>query len=464
LDIAAVQRVRRLRLPEDVVNFRSEYLRRYPQGTLAAHVLGLRDVDGRGRGGVEQAYDDELRGTAGRRMLIRDARGRVVEVQDEQSVPPRHGRTVVLTIDTVLQLFVEQEIDRLLKRWKPKAAAITVVDPTTGEILAMASRPTFDPNSPKDVAAAAWKNTNIASAYEPGSTFKPFIVSWALEKGRISRDEVFHCSWGKYRMGRRLLHGHHPYGRLSVKNILIKSSNIGMAKIGERLTNSGLHQAATRFGFGRLTGCGLPGEISGTVRPLDQWTGYSTGSVPMGQEISVTPLQLIMAFAALANGGKMMSPQFVLRVSAPGTAVDRPLTKKQAGQRVVSQIVRPDVARWIVREAMTGVVARGTAKRARLKEYEVFGKTGTAQKTDPATGRYSKNRHVCSFIGGAPAANPRVLVLVVVDEPSVGSTHYGGTVAAPTAANIIRKSLVYLGVPSRIPATAKRRPSTKTRR
>lgn len=440
-----VARVHRLGLPPGTFGFRDEFQRYYPQGPFAAHVVGLRDIDGKGSGGVEQAYDSLLRGTPGRREMIRDAQGRIVDVLDDRERPAKDGRSLTLTIDTLLQIEVEREIDRLMDEWKPQAAGVILMDPQTAEVLAMASRPAFDPNRPVNVPPAAWKNINVASVFEPGSTFKPFVVGWALQQDAIRRDEEFHCEHGRYRMGRRLLHDHHPYGRLSVKDVLVKSSNIGMAKIGERLTNPGLYEAAERFGFGRRTGSGLPGEVSGQLRPLSEWTSYSTGSIPMGQELGVTPLQLITAHAALANGGTLISPQLVRKIggeAADGDANSR-AEPPNAGSppRVVSQTVRREIADWLVREAMTDVVRRGTGKNARLDDYTVFGKTGTAQKIDPATGRYSNSRHVCSFIGGAPAENPRLLVLVVVDEPTSPGVHYGGTVAAPTAARVLQKSL-----------------------
>jgi cell division protein FtsI (penicillin-binding protein 3) len=449
--------VRKLRLPAAMWGFRDEYIRRYPQGPAAAHVLGLRDVDGRGRGGIEQAFDRLLRGVPGRRVAVRDARGRIVQVLDDKACRPRNGRLVQLTLDVVLQLDAERELDALMREWKPASAGVVVMDPRNGDVLAMASRPAFDPNEPLNVPEAAWKNVNTASVFEPGSTFKPFVVAWALQKRVLARDEVLNCEHGQYRMGRRLLHDHHPYGNLSVKDVLVKSSNVGMAKIGERLTNRGLYSAAVRFGFGRKTGSGLPGEVAGILRPLKQWNGYSTGSVPMGQEIGVTPLQLITAHAALANGGRLISPRLVRRI---GPSESRLPLRERAPVRgangdieagtppsIVSPTVDADVARWLVRDAMVDVVRRGTGKKAILPGYEVFGKTGTAQKIDVTTGGYSGKHHVCSFVCGAPADNPRVLVLVTVDSPTTPGVHYGGTVAAPTAARVLHRALVYLGVP-----------------
>jgi cell division protein FtsI/penicillin-binding protein 2 len=240
-------------------------------------------------------------------------------------------------------------------------------------------------------------------------------------------------------MGGRLLHDLHSYGTLDVADVLVKSSNIGMAKIGERIGNEGLYEAAVTFGFGHKTGIELPGEISGILRPLAEWTRYSTGSVPMGQEVAVTPLQLIAAYGALANGGRFISPHLVLRYDGQGAA--RPVN-------VVSRAVAPDVAEWLVRKAMRDVVLRGTGGRASLDDYSVFGKTGTAEKRRRVNGDGVPLRHTCWFVCGAPVENPRLLVLVVADEPASGPSHYGGVVAAPCASRLLQKALVHLGVPS----------------
>jgi cell division protein FtsI/penicillin-binding protein 2 len=454
-----------------VWGFREEYLRRYPQGGLAAHVVGLRDIDNRGRGGIEQSCDHLLRGEDGSRVLLRDARGRVVQIRDAASQAPRHGQSVTLTLDTVWQLLVEEELSQLVAAWQPRGACAIAMDPTTAEILAMASWPAFDPNNPTGVLPHAWQNLNLVSMYEPGSTFKPFVVAWALQQGLLRPDEEFDCEHGAWRMGggRRILHDHHPYGVLSVTNILVKSSNIGMAKIAERLTNRGLYEATIAFGFGSRTGIDLPGELHGLVRPLAKWTSYSTGSIPMGQELAVTPIQLITAHAALANGGTLMKPRILrmeresslARHRAPNSLLAIPAdpasdVARSGAADVVSRTVGSDVAEWLVRVPMLEVVERGTGQRAQVAGRTVFGKTGTAQKIDPATGAYSATGHVCSFIGGAPAENPRVLVLVVVDEPTVGSDHTGGQVAAPAAGRMLDKLLRHLDTSADPPRTARR--------
>ncbi len=416
--------------------FQPEFQRLYPQGQLAAHVIGLRDIDGQGQGGVEEWFDSTLRGSDGSRTLVRDARGYILEVQRE-AVVPEMGESIVLTIDSVIQLYAEQSLDELVLQHRPTNACAIVLDPHTGDVLAMASRPTFDPNNLAEVPVGGWTNSAVTAAFEPGSTFKPFIVAWALDQGVLEREQTIDCEWGAYRMGRRTLHDHHSYGNLSVEDILVKSSNIGMAKIGELLGNEQLHAAAVTFGFGRRTGIEIPGELPGMLRPLDEWTSYSTGSIPMGQELTATPLQIITAHAALAGGGDFITPHLLLRSESRGM---------QARQVVVFPVVEHDTAEWLVEGPMTAVIERGTGRQAQIEGYDVFGKTGTAQKVDPETGRYSHTLHVSSFICGAPSDNPEVLVLVCVDEPH-GADQYGGTVAAPAAATILEQTLQYLGIP-----------------
>lgn len=449
LNAEEVEGVRRLNLPRGTWGFREEYLRHYPQGELAAHVIGLRNIDGQGQGGLEQSLDLQLQGKPGWQTLIRDSRGRVLEVCDDKRSPPQPGRSITLTLDVVLQMFVEETLDQVMTDWRPVSCCAVALDPRTGQVLSMASRPGFDPNHPGEVPASAWKNRPIADIYEPGSTFKPCVIAWAMKHGLLTPDERIHCENGAYRMGKRVLHDHHPYGELSVVEILAKSSNIGMAKIGERLTNPGLYEAATAFGFGHPTGIELPGELPGVVHPLKQWTSYSTGSIPMGQELSTTPLQLIAAYGALVNGGKWIAPHLVLG------------SEEAEASRIVSDVISPEISQWLVQEALTEVVTKGTGRKAKLNGYEVFGKTGTAQKLDPVTGTYSHEKYMSSFICGAPAQNPRVLVLVSVDEPSLGSDRYGGTVAAPAATAILEHALHHLGVQ---PVQTAKQPATKGRR
>lgn len=441
--------VRQLDLPKGTWGFRDEYLRKYPQKTLAAHVIGLRDIDGIGRGGLEESCDSLLHGKSGRRALIRDAHGRVIEVREELEEIPQPGRNVVSTLDTVVQLFAEQALDNIMQEWKPKACCAVVMDPQTFEIWGMASRPTFDPNRTDDVPEEAWNNSALTVIYEPGSTFKPLVVAWGLQIAAIRQDEMFDCEMGEYRMGGRTLHDHHRYGLLNLTDVLVNSSNIGMAKIGERLTNQELHRACAAFGMGRKTGVALPGELPGLLRPLKEWTSYSTGSIPMGQELGATPMQMIAAHSALANGGILMTPKLVkadLKSTVRWTGDAEASFSHE--ERISSQIVDDGVAHWVIEGPMFETVQRGTGRRAKMNDYTVFGKTGTAQKFDFKAGRYSNEKHVSSFICGAPVHQPRLLVLVVVDEPAVGKDHYGGVIAAPAAKEILHRSLVYLNVPA----------------
>lgn len=426
-----VDRIRALELPPASWGFREEHQRIYPQGAIAAQVLGLRDIDGQGRGGIEESCDAILRGQPGQRWLTRDARGRVIDVADDPEHLAQPGRNVQLTIDSVLQLLTEQALDDLFHARKPEACCAIVMQPATGHILAMASRPTFDPNSPEDVPDDAWKNRAIADIYEPGSTIKPIFVAYGLDRQLLTIHDELQCEWGRYRMGQRLLHDHHPYGTLSLTDVLVKSSNIGMAKVGERLTNSGLFEAASLFGFGHKTGIELPGEQPGILHPLDAWTSYSTGSIPMGHEIATTPLQLISAHAVLANQGQYLRPRIVL----PNDTEDATL------QSLASPLVSKDVADWVVQEPMRQVVTRGTGRKAQLEGYTVFGKTGTAQCLSP-NGGYLHGKYVSSFLCGAPAEHPEMLVLVVIDRAAgSGGETFGGQVAAPVAARILKEAL-----------------------
>ncbi len=433
-----VEQLRSLSLPKASWGLRREYQRQYPQGGYAAHVLGIRNIDNTGQGGLEQSLDDVIRGKDGDRVMTRDARGIVVEVAVERSQSPVHGQTVVSTIDLLTQIETERQLDTLIEQWKPVGACAIVMDPRSGAILAMTSRPGFDPNSLASVPEAAWKNLAVSAVFEPGSTFKPFVVGWALQTNVLQREEMIDCSFGAYRMGPRILHDHHSYGSLSVEDVLVKSSNIGMAKIGERVGLESLYEATRAVGFGRRTGIELPGELSGLLRPISQWNVYSLGSIPMGQELAVTPLQLITAHAALANGGRLVRPHVLRKIANDAEADASYTTTVAPAADVGATLLDRDIAGWMIQHPMVQVVERGTGKSARTPGLSMFGKTGTAQKLDPETGTYSDKAWVLSFVCGAPAENPEVLVLLMVDDPKAAGIHYGGTVAAPTAARILQ--------------------------
>ncbi|MCA9074420.1 MAG: penicillin-binding protein 2 [Planctomycetaceae bacterium] len=420
----------KLDLPSHGWGLREELRRVYPHAELAAHLLGWRNIDGLPQAGLEKSLNDLLQGEDGRRTLVRDARGYVIDVLEEVTQPPRHGTTVVLTLNAEIQRASEKQLDLLIDEWRPHSASAVVLDPMTGDVLAMASRPTFDPAQPSS-APEAWTNPLVASAFEPGSTVKPCIAAWAIDQGFIAPEDSFACN-GTYQMGTRTLHDHRSLGRLDVTGIITHSSNIGMAQIGERLGNDQLFSAVRAFGLGRKTGIELPGEAAGFVRPSERWDDYSTGSVPMGQELSLTPLQIIAAHAALANGGRLVSPHLVLRFED-----DHALPPDVLSTRILSE----STARWMTTGPLVEVVRRGTARRAAIDGVAVFGKTGTAQKYDAEIRAYSNERYVSSCICGAPAEAPRVLVLVTVDEVTTTTEPSGGKVAAPAAANILKAAL-----------------------
>lgn len=443
-----------LKWPKNSFGFREEFQRQYPQDELAAHVLGLRDIDGTAKAGVELSLDQLIRGKPGKRKLVKDARNRIVEVDYSPEDAPRQFQAVQLTLDLAIQMFAERELEKLCEEWKPSAATVIVMEPRSGELLALASRPTYSPNDLRDVPEEAWKNQAISIVYEPGSTFKPFIVAWGLQQKALTIDDTFNCHFGTYRMqGGREIRDVGKHGVLNVTDVLVKSSNIGMAQIGDRMKNEGLYAAVTRFGFGRPTGVELPGELSGILHPLEKWTSYSTGSIPMGQEIAVTPMQLAAAHCALANGGKLISPRVLKGVLGDGSEMDTTFTVSMTDPhlatppQIVTSTVDENIADWIIREPMAEVVRRGTGLKARIPGYSVFGKTGTAQKYDPKTGGYSSKNFVVSFVGGAPVNDPKVIVLVVVDEPHTFQRVLGGKIAAPVAARILQRTLLHLRVP-----------------
>jgi len=444
IDARARMAIKALRLPRRAIGFVKEYKRTYPQGRLACHVIGIRDIDNMGRDGVERGWNQYLRGTDGRRVSIRDAHGKVLRIKHHESSEPIHGRTVVTTLDMAIQHFAEEGLDDVMAKWKPTSATAIVIEAQTGAVLAMGNRPTFDPDNIAGSPTDAWRNRALTDFYEPGSTAKPFTASVALDRGLVRFDEVIFCEQGVYRMGGRLLHDHHPFGKLTFPMVVIKSSNIGMAKLGERLGNPGLYEVVTSFGFGRPTGIGLPGEVSGVVLPLARWTSYSTGSIPMGQELTVTPIQMAAAYCALGSNGTLLKPRVVREVRDRDgrTLVDtsRPV--------VLGQPIAAKTARRMVREVLAGVVNKGTGRKAKLDNWQVWGKTGTAQKRDPDGPGYSHKLHVASFIGGAPAERPRLICLMMINEPSNRGTHYGGKLAGPAVAQILKKSLSYLNVPS----------------
>jgi penicillin-binding protein 2 len=411
-----------------------EAQRRYPNGGLAAHVLGFVDLDEKGLGGVEQVFDAALSGDEGRLVVGRDARRDTFESAGDAARP---GQSLVLTLDQTVQYRAEQALSAAVERAHAKSGAAVVLDPKTGEILALANAPSFDPNAASGTSLEARRNESLQNIYEPGSTFKVVAFSAALEEGLTKPDEKIDCLGGGINVFGRFVHDHTPYGTLTATEALAKSSNVAAIKLGMRVGNARMYDYMRRFGFGAKTGVELTGETAGLLRKVERWQPSSIGSIAIGQEVGVTPLQMAAAFGALANDGVRVAPHLVREVrDADGQVVRR---AEPESRRVISA----ETAQAI-RRMLETVTLKGTAKQAQLEGYTAAGKTGTAQKIDPKTRAYSKTKHVASFVGFAPVENPSVVIAVVVDEP-VGAYH-GGDVAAPIFREIADQILPYLDV------------------
>ncbi len=433
------ERIRELDLQG--VGLRKEPKRVYPQGSLACHILGFVDIDCIGLEGVEKVFNRYLTGRQGFREYHRDGRGHLSYFPGASELPPRNGAALVLTIDSVIQHFAENALDRALQEYAPLTATAIVLDPWTGEVLAMANRPSFNPNKPGEFPPESRLNRAITDVYEPGSTFKPVVLASAIEEGVVNPTDRFFCYNGLYRVKARRLHDHRPHGWLTVRDILVKSSNIGMAQIGQTLGAEKMYRYVCSFGLGDKTGIELPAEASGKVHPLSRWSYYSVMSVPMGQEIASTPLQLARAFCIFANGGFEVQPT-ILR----GLCDEKGTVSKRKPSRLTWRVISPETVRTMI-GILSGVVEEGTGRRAKLLDYTVAGKTGTSQKV--VDGTYSHTKFIASFVCFAPAEKPRVLVLVMINEPTKGGSFYGGTVAAPAASEVLEQTLRYLGVRGR---------------
>jgi penicillin-binding protein 2 len=413
-----------------------EQKRRYPNGPLAAHVIGFiggeDDKGEKGLAGVEQIYDATLKGEAGRVNIDRDGKRKAFESEGRA---PNDGRTVVLTIDQTVQYIVERELAAAVERTHAKSAAAVVLEPHTGEILALANAPTFDPNEAAGVSAEARRNDALQNIYEPGSTFKLVAYTAALEEKLITPDTRIQCE-GSISLPGRVVHDH-AHGSLTATEALAKSSNVAAIKLGQRLGNERLYEYIRRLGFGSKTGVELPGETVGLVRPVSRWQPGSIGSVPIGQEVGVTPVQMAAAYATVANDGVRVAPHLVREVrDSEGRAVER-------AQPETHRVVSEEVAREL-RGMLESVTLKGTAKAAQLEGYTAAGKTGTAQKVDPKTRAYSHTKYVASFVGFAPVEKPAAVIIVVLDEPE--GLHQGGQVSAPVFSAIADQILPYLDV------------------
>ena len=411
------------------IGFYTEFLRVYPQRNMAAHVLGYVDVDEAGRSGLEGKYNELVRGEPGEILLLRDAHGKTYE--REQAVP-QVGANLTTTIESSIQFIVEQELRAAAEKTRASAISIIVMDPMSGAILGTANWPTFNPNEyAKSPEAAYALNPSVGLTYEPGSTFKMVTIAAALEEGLTTPDEKIFCDNGSILLYGRRIRDHKPYGTLSVREIMQNSSNVGTIKLALRLGDERLKSYIDRYGFGQKTLVDLPAEVRGMVRDTSEWTKTSIGSIAIGQEVSVTPLQIATMVSTIANGGIRYRPYVVQKIQDPNGETTE---IKPSGTRVMT----PTTAEQ-VRVMLEDVVTDGTAKGSQLEGYRAAGKTGTAQKIDPATKRYSPSKHIASFAGFAPVSDPKIAIVVVVDEPK--GQYYGAEVAAPVFKRIAEQVL-----------------------
>lgn len=427
-----------------------ESKRFYPHAEMLAHVIGFTNIDTSGVEGLELLYQEKLAGRKGYRYTKRDALGREMIALEKKLVPAINGASLILTIDQHIQYLTEQALDGAFRKWHAHGAVAIVMNPKTGEVLAMASRPTFDPNQVGAHDPASRRNRAVTDIFEPGSVFKIVTAASALNEGKVTLADTFNCEHGEWRARpKRVIHDVHPYGTLTFPEVLINSSNIGTVKIALRLGERALYQYIKKFGFGERTGIDFPGEVRGIFRPVEQWSKVSITSIPFGQEVAATPLQMLMAVSVIANGGHLVQPYLL---SEMRDANGETLFKREPP--VLEPVIMPETAAAIG-DILVQVVEKGTGTKAKIQGVRAAGKTGTSQKLNPGGG-YSHSNFVGSFIGFAPAEDPMLAMIVSIDDPH--PLYYGGTVAAPVFREVIEGSLVHLGY------TAPEAPDTTTGR
>src|SRR3954465_6776416 len=435
LDNDTAARVRDLNLKG--IYFQKESKRFYPKRELAAQALGFVGLDDEGLGGLERSFDSPMKGKAGQMLISLDARRHWFGRVEKQPDP---GENLVLTIDEKIQYIAERELDAAMQRTHATAATVIVQNPKTGEILALANRPTFDANAFHKSDPQKMKNRAVSDIYEPGSTFKMVTIAAALEEKITNPDEVIDCQNGAIYIGNVRIRDHKPFGLLTVSQILAKSSDVGAIKLGLRLGEERFDRYIRAFGFGAQTGIELPGETRGITKPVSRWSKVSIGAISMGQEIGISPVQLISMVSTIANDGMYTPPRIVAGTRDPNDPTAKVVFHPAPQRRVVSTVTAVEM-----KKMLEGVVLFGTGKKSILEGYTSAGKTGTAQKADPTTGGYSKTKYVASFAGFAPAYDPAITIAVILDSP-VGP-HEGGQVAAPVFKAIAQQTLAYLNVP-----------------
>jgi cell division protein FtsI (penicillin-binding protein 3) len=432
------------------VYFQKEFKRFYPENDIAAQVLGYVGTDENGLGGVEQKFDHQLHGKPGRVLTALDARRHVLGSQERD---PQPGQNLVLTLDANIQFMAEQALDHAMQRVKPLNGTIVVQDPHTGQILALAIRPTFNPNDIRHTSLDLLRDHAVSDVYEPGSTFKLVTYSAALDTHVTTPEQKIDCEGGRINVAGRIVHDDHYNGVLTTTQALAESSDVAAIKLAQRMGKDTFYSYIHAFGFGQRSGLELPGETRGLLKPPQRWQPTTIGSIPMGQEVGVTPIQLVTMASTIANGGVYLPPHIVMQATDktrgnpglqpdpfhPGDDLPNPLPT--GAHRVISTMTAAQM-----RKLMQGVVMNGTGKPAQLNGYSAGGKTGTAQKIDVRTHTYSKTKYIASFVGIAPINNPAITIAVIIDSPSVGS-HFGNAVSAPVFHELAQQILEYLGVP-----------------
>ncbi|MFA5352596.1 MAG: penicillin-binding protein 2 [Thermodesulfovibrionales bacterium] len=433
MDRAEAQRIKCLKLSG--IGFVPEMKRYYPKGSLASHIIGYVNIDNSGIEGIESKYNSYLTASPEEFYVQRDAKGHHLSEGQTKDI---QGNDLILTLDEGLQYILEKNLEEAATHWKAASATAIMMNPYTGEILAMASRPDFDLNSPGNVKPGQRRNRAVTDCYEPGSTFKIIVGAAALEEKAVTPGMRFDCSAGSVEVGGRRIKDAHRHGVLTFQEVIQKSSNVGTIKIALKLGKDTVYDYIRKFGFGNKTGIDLPGEVSGLLRPPDRWSGMSIGAIAIGQEVAVTPLQVLRAYAVIANGGSLVKPHLVSEIRSPsgGTLFRAEPEKKR--------VISAETARRFREILKTVTEEGGTATEAAVDGNQVAGKTGTAQLIDPATRRYSRDKFVSSFVGFVPADQPRIAMIVVLHEPK--GQIYGGIVAGPVFRKIADESLSYLGV------------------
>jgi cell division protein FtsI (penicillin-binding protein 3) len=437
------------------LNLRGIYLQKeskryYPKNELAAQVLGYVGMDDKGLSGIEREYEGQLHGRPGQMLISVDARKKYFGSVEKQ---PEPGQNIVLTIDEKIQYIAERELETAMEQTKAIAGTVIVENPRTGEILALANRPTFNPNLSKEITSEKLKNHAVSDVYEPGSTFKLVTISAAIDQGLTRPDELIDCQMGSIVVNGLRIHDHKAFGLIPVSKVLALSSDVGAIKIALRLGEERFYKYIRTFGFGQQTGIELPGETRGLAKPLSRWSKVSIGAISMGQEIGITPVQLAGMVSSIANDGVLVNPRIVAGEVAPQGSPQKVAFHPAEQGRVLTT-----TSAAIMRQMMQGVVLGGTGRKAALEGYSAAGKTGTAQKFDPATHKYSHSKYVASFAGFAPINNPDITVVVVLDTPIAPTVYQreGGWVAAPVFHRVAQQVLEYLHTPHDLEIPAKR--------